>query len=206
MQKNYELLYIVHPDLEGSTEKVTEKVTGFIKKADGEITSQEDWGKRKLAYTMAKNDFGVYVLVNFSVESTKLHLVERDLRLSEEILRSMIVVVPDVKEIVLKPRKESNAAEAPLDKKAEAPASIIVAEEKPVKKVVKKAAPKKSVSSLSEAKDPEILHEIQNDKKKKAAPTRSTGSGSAKKAAKTAEVDEAERLKKLDEKLDELLK
>lgn len=179
MQKNYELLYIVHPDLEGSTDKVTEKVTGFITKADGKITNQEDWGKRKLAYTMAKNDFGVYVLVNFTIDSLELHKVERDLRLSEEILRSMIVAVPDVKEIVVKPRKEK--VEVKTEEKVEEPASIIVAEKKPVKKTVKKAAPKMEKKATV----------------KKAAP---------KKPAKTAEVSEAERLKKLDEKLDELLK
>lgn len=187
MQKNYELLYIVHPDLEGSTEKVTEKVTGFITKPGGQITGGEDWGKRKLAYPIAKNDFGVYVLVNFSLESTELHKVERDLRLSEEILRSMIVAVPEIKEIVEKPKKEK--AEAKVEK-TEEPASIIVAEEKPAGKVAKKAAPKaekEEKTNVVEKKTPV----------KKAAP---------KKAAKTEEVDEAERLKKLDEKLDELLK
>lgn len=188
MQKNYELLYIVHPDLEGSTEKVTEKVAGFITKAGGSVTSQEDWGKRKLAYPISKNGFGVYVLVNFAIDSAKLSDVERDLRLSEELLRSMVVVVPDVKEIVLKPRKEKAEVK---EEKTEEPASIIVAEEKPAniiekpKDKVKKA--EKSVVDKAEKKAPA----------KKAAP---------KKAAKTAEADEAERLKKLDEKLDELLK
>lgn len=197
MQKNYELLYIVHPDLEGSTEKVTEKVAGFIKKAEGEITSQEDWGKRKLAYPVAKNDFGVYVLVNFSVDTLRLHEIERDLRLSEEILRSMVVVFPDIKEIVLKPRKEKVEAKV---EKVEETANIIVADEKPVKKVVKKAAPKaekEEKTNIVEKKAPVSAKGGQASGLKKAAP---------KKAAKTAEADEAVRLKKLDEKLDELLK
>lgn len=186
MQKNYELLYIVHPDLEGSTDKVTERVTAFIKKAGGEIASQEDWGKRKLAYKLAKNDYGVYVLVNFSVDSVKLHEVERDLRLSEEVLRSMIVAVPELKEVKVKPKKEKKEAEKV---KAEEPASIIVSDEeaKPVKKTTAKA---KTVAT----KDEPV--------KEKTAAKKTP----AKKPAKKAEADEAERLKKLDEKLDELLK
>jgi len=198
MQKNYELLYIVHPDLEGSTEKVTEKVAGFIKKAGGEITGSEDWGKRKLAYKIAKNEFGVYALVNFSIDSMELHLVERDLHLSEEILRSMIVVVPDVKEIILKPRKEK--AEDAEEAKTEEPASIIVAEEKPANIIVAEEKPKKKPAVKKTAAKTETKAEVAEKKpvvKKAAAP---------KKPAKNGEADEAERLKKLDEKLDELLK
>jgi len=189
MQKNYELLYIVHPDLEGQTEKVTEKVTGFITKAGGKVTTQEDWGKRKLAYPIAKNNFGVYVLLTFTVEPTQLHEVERDLRLSEEIMRAMVVVVPDVKEIVAKPKKEKAVAKA---EKTEEPANII---EKPKAKVAK-TEKAEEVSVVAE----EVAEKKAPAKKaaaKKAAP---------KKAAKTEEVDEAARLKKLDEKLDELLK
>jgi small subunit ribosomal protein S6 len=192
MQKNYELLYIVHPDLEGSTDKVSEKVTGFITKVGGVVTSHEDWGKRKLAYPIAKNNFGVYVLIYFNIEPTQLHEVERDLRLSEEIMRSMVVVVPDVKEIVVKPKK---VKAEPKVEKVEAPASIIVAAKKPAKKAVKivesvedaETVDKKTVAKKTAAKTPA----------KKAAP---------KKTAKTDEKAEAARLKKLDEKLDELLK
>lgn len=187
MQKNYELLYIVHPDLEGSTEKVTDKVVASITKAEGKVTNQEDWGKRKLAYKIAKNDFGVYVLINFTVDSEKLHLVERDIRLSEEIMRSMIVAVPDIKELV--PRREKPAE---VEEKVEEPASIIVAEEKPAKKIVKKATEKAE-------KD---VEEKASVVEKKAAPKKAA----VKKPTKSAEADEKERLKKLDEKLDELLK
>jgi len=186
MQKNYELLYIVHPDLEGSTDKVTEKVTGFITKTGGEVTAHEDWGKRKLAYPIAKNAFGVYTLLNFKTEPTKLHEVERDLRLSEEIMRSMVVVVPDLKEVTPRVKKETTEVKA---EKVEAPASIIVSEEKPAKA-------KKEKAEKVEKEEKTVVVEKKTTVKK-AAP---------KKAAKTDEKAEAARLKKLDEKLDELLK
>lgn len=201
MQKNYELLYIVHPDLESSTEKVTEKVAGFITKAGGEVTYQEDRGKRKLAYKIANNEFGVYILVNFAIDSLNLRKVERDLRLSEEILRSMIVAIPELKEVVLKPRKEKTAAE---EAAVNEPDSIIVTEEKPASIIVAEDDGKKK---KTRSKKTEEVAENTEVAEEKAAATRSTAKKStAKKAAKTAEVDEEERLKKLDEKLDELLK
>ncbi len=189
MQKNYELLYIVHPDLEGSIEKITEKVAGFITKAGGKITSSEDLGKRKLAYKIAKNDFGIYSLVYFDIESVNLKDVERDLRLSEEIMRSMVVAVPVVSPVTLAKRKPRLKKEE-MEAKKDAPASIIVAEEKPEKKVTKKA------DKAEVAK--EAVAEVAEEKvAKKAAP---------KKTAKAVEKEEKERLKKLDDKLEELLK
>lgn len=192
MQKNYELLYIVHPDLEGSTEKVTEKVAGFITKVGGKVTSQEDWGKRKLAYKIAKNEYGVYSLVNFSLESTSLSEVERDLRLSEEIMRSMVVVVPEISEYQAarkKPRiRKEDVVE--VEEKKDEPASIIVAEEKPKRAPRKKAEPK-ATEEVVAADAP-----VKEEKPKK----------TTKKAEKEAAAVEADRLAKLDAKLDELLK
>ena len=201
MQKNYELLYIVHPDLEGSTDKVTEKVTGFITKTGGQVTAHEDWGKRKLAYPIAKNAFGVYTLMNFKTEPTKLHEVERDLRLSEEIMRSMVVVVPDVKEVTPRVKKETPEVKT---EKVEVPASIIVSDEKSAKKAVaKKAVAKKEEKTNVIDKKASVSAKAITDKPaKKAAKT----DESAVAEAMSDKKAEAARLKKLDEKLDELLK
>lgn len=192
MLKNYELLYIVHPDLEGSTEKITDKVAGFIKKIDGEITNQEDWGKRKLAYPIAKNDFGVYILVDFTAESGLLPKVENNLKLSEEVMRFMVVALPEMKAVKprrTKPKKdekpEAVAAEAKAEKpkKTEEKVEEPKAEEKP-----KKTAAKKAVKTEEKPKE----------EKKTAAKAKKT-------EAKTEKKEEADRMKKLDAKLEEIL-
>ncbi len=208
MLKNYELLYIVHPDLEGSTEKIVEKVNGFIERAGGKVTSHEDLGKRKLAYKISKNDFGVYELTNFSLESVELAKVERDLRLSEEIMRSMIVAIPEISEVKAakkKPRLKREEVEA----KKEELANIIVSEEKsekPAKKTTKKA------EKTEEVVEEVVAEEVKEEKK----PVKKTAKKVTEKPEKTDETTvaeaktdkkaEEERLKKLDEKLDELLK
>ncbi len=202
MQKNYELLYIVHPDLEGSTEKITEKVAGFITKPGGTVTSSEDWGKRKLAYKIAKNDFGVYVLVNFSLESTMLFEVERDLRLAEEIMRSMIVIIPELTPAQLakkKPRlkKEEMEAKAAKAAKKDEPANIIVADDSKKEKAKTAEVEKVAVEVTTDAEVAEP---------KKAAAKKPAVKIATKKEVETDEKVEKARLKKLDEKLDELLK
>lgn len=193
MLKNYELLYILHPDLEGSSDKITEKVTGFITKSGGEVTSQEDWGKRKLAYPIAKNDFGVYILLYFTMESGNLPEVERDLKLSEEVMRFMVVTLPEV--IVTKETKskgktqKSKVAEEP---KAKEEVAAEVKEEKP------EAAKKTAKVDVTE----EPKAEATPEKTEKVAKPKAKVQKSEEKTEKETEKD---RLKKLDEKLEEIL-
>lgn len=189
MLKNYELLYILHPDLEGSSDKITEKVTGFITKAEGEVTGHEDWGKRKLAYKIAKNDFGVYVLINFTIPSVNLPQVEHDLGLSEEIMRFMVVALPE--EVAKKPSKKEKAA-----KKAEAKK-----EEAPTVKTTKKKEDK--VEAAEAVETVEAVEAVEGEKVKTVKKETASKKTAAKKSEKPA--DDAERLKKLDEKLEEIL-
>lgn len=189
MLKSYELLYIVHPDLEGTTDKVMDKVAGFIKKTDGEVLSQEDWGKRKLAYKVTKNDFGVYVLVQFQTESTKLREIERNLHLSEEIMRSMIVSLPEVKEIRQKTKSKVEKTENLLEPIEE---EIKMETEKEIKKPASKKTVQKEVAAKEKPK-------------KTTRKTETQAKTQIKETGKKA-TDEKERMKKLDEKLEELLK
>lgn len=201
MLKSYELLYIVHPDLEGTTEKVTDKVAKFIDKAEGKITSQEDWGKRKMAYSISRNDFGVYILVEFDAESTKLVEIERNLRLSEEIMRSMIVAIPEEKQA--KPEK-------PKAKKAEAEA---VSEEKEEKEVpVTAEAPgsddtdmEKTKAKAAKKEKAETVEKPAKAEKPKKTTEKKEVKAKADETSTSSEQDEKKRLKALDEKLEEIL-
>jgi small subunit ribosomal protein S6 len=210
MLKSYELLYIVHPDLEGTTDKVMEKVAGFVTKTDGKIISQEDWGKRKLAYKIAKNDFGVYVLVQFSTESTKLREIERGLRLSEEIMRSMIITLPEEKEVKKQTKKaikpSATEKEKITQKVVEDKIEIEKANESPDDSVgpmtptesVEEKTPTKTVKKDTKGKSPVVKDRIEIAKK--------TIKKTEKPKKETKAEDEKSRLKKLDEKLEELLK
>ena len=88
---NYELLYIVHPDLESSIDKILDRVHSYIEKRGGKVNYEENWGKRKLAYEIKKSDVGIYVLCYFSAPKENIALVEKDIRLTEEIIRYMLL-------------------------------------------------------------------------------------------------------------------
>jgi small subunit ribosomal protein S6 len=194
MPKNYELLYLLHPDLEGTTDKVMEKVAGFITKVGGEVLSQEDWGKRKLAYKVAKNDFGVYILVTFKAETIKVVDIERNLRLSEEIMRSMIVTIPEEKKN-LKPRRIVKPKEEQIELEATVPAKEKVV--KPAAESVKGKTGTKAEDVVEKPKKKVVKDRIEQAKK----PVTKD-----EKPKKESAKDEKARLKKLDEKLEELLK
>lgn len=123
MEKNgkYELLYIVHPDLEASIDKITGGVKSAVETRGGKISYEENWGKRKLAYPIKKSDVGIYILAYFEMPKESLGKVERDLRLTEEIMRYMLLATEDrvktEKKPESKPKKE--VEEKPKAKKEE---------------------------------------------------------------------------------------
>jgi len=104
---NYELLYIVHPDLESSIDKSIDRVRSYVEKRDGKIIYEENWGKRKLAYPINKTDVGIYVLWYFNAPKNKIASIEKDLRINEEVMRFMLLVAEEKKEA--KPKKEKPA-------------------------------------------------------------------------------------------------
>jgi len=124
----YELLYIVHPDLEASIDKITDQIKAAIEKRDGKITYEENWGKRKLAYEIKKSDVGIYILWYFEAPKSALSKIERDIRLTEEVIRYMLLAKSDkIKVKADKPKKdkpvvkeEAKAEEKPKAKKAPA--------------------------------------------------------------------------------------
>lgn len=102
----YELLYIVHPDLESSIDKITDRIRTYIESRGGKITYEENWGKRKLAYVISKTDVGIYILWYFEAPKDALSKVERDLRLTEEVIRYMLLAIEEKKKKTVKAKKK----------------------------------------------------------------------------------------------------
>jgi len=94
--RNYEFTFIAHPDVEdeGLT-GVTEKVSQFITEGGGQITNVNHWGRRRLAYPIQKQKEGYYVLMQVQLDPKSLGELERKLKLTEEIIRYMLVRAED---------------------------------------------------------------------------------------------------------------
>ena len=91
--RNYELAYIADPDLdENSLTALEEKVKGWIESAGGSVVKVDRWGKRRLAYTIKKRHDGQYVFVQAAMPNEAGAVVERNLRLTEQVLRFMITL------------------------------------------------------------------------------------------------------------------
>ena len=94
--RSYELVFIVHPEVdEDGLTAVTEKVEGLIKRNDGKVTRIEPWGLRRLAYPIQKQWDGQYVLMRLELESQSVVGLERDLGLTEQIMRHLVVRVEE---------------------------------------------------------------------------------------------------------------
>lgn len=92
--RDYELAFIVRPtiDDEGVT-GVVEKVSEFIKTVNGEVTSVDVWGRRTLAYPINNYHDGIYALFKAKMLPSTLQELERNLKLSEDIIRYLLVKV-----------------------------------------------------------------------------------------------------------------
>ncbi len=92
--RNYELVCIVHPDLdETAFSGVVEKVKGWVTEAGGTITKTDVWGRRRMAYSLRKQREGQYVLFEFQVEPSFSATLDRNIRFLEPVLRHMIITL-----------------------------------------------------------------------------------------------------------------
>jgi small subunit ribosomal protein S6 len=90
---HYEILFIVPNKFTDDEAKiVAEKVGKVITENGGQITLNEYWGKKKLAYEIKHNAYGYYGLFEFDLEGNLLAKVDQNLRLSADVLRHQIIV------------------------------------------------------------------------------------------------------------------
>ncbi len=96
--KEYELTVLLHPDLEIDLEAPLKKVRDIITKAGGEIVKEDNWGKKKLAYSIKKEDFAVYVYFELKLPADAPLKISNTLNITDEALRYLLVSVdPKVK-------------------------------------------------------------------------------------------------------------
>ena len=125
----YELTYIIDTALEEEARKeLIEKISSLIALNGGEVEKvDETWGKRRLAYPINDKPEGYYVLVTMQAPAELPKEIERNLRINENVLRSLVIKVEEKKHSV-KPRPVRTPVAAPVQEAApeEAPAAAPV--------------------------------------------------------------------------------
>lgn len=91
--REYELIYIVQPDLDETTlTSVMERVDTLVKDSQGQTVKTDLWGKRKLAYPIRKMNEGFYVFSKISIDPAAIIEVNKSIKFIEQVIRSSIIL------------------------------------------------------------------------------------------------------------------
>lgn len=96
-QKNfmYETMYILRPDMvEEQTELAIATYQNLLRENGAEIIETQHRGKRRLAYEIGKYREGIYIQMNYQCDGKLIALLERAMRLSEDVIRYMTIKQP----------------------------------------------------------------------------------------------------------------
>src|SRR5919205_2838095 len=93
----YESVFIARQDISpAQAEALADTFTNILKERGGDVTKREYWGLRSISYRIKKNRKGHYILLNVDAPPAAVHEMERNMRLNEDVLRFMTVLVDEL--------------------------------------------------------------------------------------------------------------
>src|SRR6201746_2553333 len=93
--RHYEIVFLVHPDQSEQVPAMIERYKGMIAAGEGRVHRLEDWGRRQLAYPIAKVHKAHYVLMNIECNQETLAELEHAFKFNDAVLRHLIVVMTE---------------------------------------------------------------------------------------------------------------
>jgi len=133
--RHYEIVFIVHPDQSEQVPAMVERYKGIVAQREGKVHRLEDWGRRQLAFPIAKVHKAHYVLMNIECDNETLTELEHSFKFSDAVLRHLIVKMtkavtapsPMMKEEKSKSMMERGGEARPAEAPAAAPAPAAAA-------------------------------------------------------------------------------
>jgi small subunit ribosomal protein S6 len=124
--RHYEIVFIVHPDQSEQVPAMIERYRNTITQGEGKVHRIEDWGRRQLAYPIAKVFKAHYVLMNIEISNETLVELETAFKFNDAVLRHLIVSKDEAEtgpSPMMKEEKSRNVTEGPAagDKPADQP-------------------------------------------------------------------------------------
>ncbi|MCC7484917.1 MAG: 30S ribosomal protein S6 [Burkholderiales bacterium] len=89
--RHYEVVFIVHPDQSEQVAGMVERYRQLVTGRNGKVHRLEDWGRRQLAYPIAKMHKAHYVLMNLECDQETLDELEHAFKFNDAVLRHLIV-------------------------------------------------------------------------------------------------------------------
>jgi small subunit ribosomal protein S6 len=119
--RDYEILYIVRPDLdEDQLGKAVKSVDTLIVNLGGSSEKTDVWGRRRLAYEVDHLREGQYVLTDFRIEPARVPEMEATLKISDTVFRHLIVRKPEKAAAAPAQTTTQEAAAAPAEPETQA--------------------------------------------------------------------------------------
>ena len=109
--KQYELTVLIHPDLEADLDTPLAKVRDIITTAGGKIIKEDNWGKKKLAYPIKREDFAVYVYMDVELPADAPLKISNTLNITDEVIRYLLVTVDEKARRALEEQAKESATE-----------------------------------------------------------------------------------------------
>lgn len=91
--KNYEVAIVLHPDLEIDLEAPLARMDETLSGVGAEIKKRDEWGKRKLAYPIKGQTFGIYAFYVVEMDPSRVSELEQALRLNGEVMRHLVIAL-----------------------------------------------------------------------------------------------------------------
>jgi small subunit ribosomal protein S6 len=92
--REYEVMLILPADADdaAAVDGLADRIRGILAERGGEIRKIDKWGRRRLAYEIARQSEGYYVVVSFSAEPEAVEAIDRMLTLADEVIRFKVVL------------------------------------------------------------------------------------------------------------------
>jgi small subunit ribosomal protein S6 len=125
----YEAMFLVGPAAGADAENALKLARGIVERHQGEILVIKKWDERKLMYELKGQKRGTYILVYFTAPGASVSAIERDVNLSEEVLRVLVTKadhlnreeMEKVEPQPIQPREERSFDRAPWDQPSRPP-------------------------------------------------------------------------------------
>ncbi len=89
--RHYEIVILVHPDQSSQVSAMVERYQAIIRDGNGQIHRSEDWGRRQLAYPIAKVHKAHYLLMNIECAQDVISNLENAFRYNDAVLRTLVL-------------------------------------------------------------------------------------------------------------------
>ncbi|NKB76768.1 MAG: 30S ribosomal protein S6 [Gammaproteobacteria bacterium] len=89
--RHYEIVFLVHPDQSEQVPAMIDRYKEMVTSAEGNIHRVEDWGRRRLAYTINDIHKAHYVMINIECGLDTLREIERNFKFNDSILRHLVI-------------------------------------------------------------------------------------------------------------------